>query len=180
MVSDEALMQKVQQGETELLGELASRYQRQLFAFAFRILADSTASEDAFQETILRIFRKRHAYKSGAPFKPWAYQICLNICRDSLRSRSRRPESELDPDLPLADPSPGPDTLSEQATLAERVRQAVQRLPFKQREVFILHHYQHLQYAEIGEILELPVGTVKSRMFHASKFLAEQLKDLRD
>lgn len=172
-------MSRVQHGETELLGELALRYQRQLFAFAFRVLNDATASEDAFQETFLRIFRKRDAYKHGAPFKPWAYQICLNICRDTLRSRGRRPENELDPDLPLADPAPGPETLSEHTTLTERVRQAVERLPARQREVFVLHHYQHLQYAEIGEILELPVGTVKSRMFHASRFLAEQLKDYR-
>lgn len=168
-------MARVQSGETELLGELAGRYQRALYAFAHRMVGE--LAEDVFQETFLKVFRKRASYRRGSPFRPWLYQICLNVCRDTLRSRSRRPEAELDPEIPIVDKSAGPERLSEQAGLARRVRQAVSRLPEKQRDVFILSHYQELPYAEIAEILELPVGTVKSRMFHAARFLAEQLRD---
>jgi RNA polymerase sigma-70 factor (ECF subfamily) len=178
-LSDEAIMLKVQQGETGLLDLLVRRYERPLYGFAARVLGNRTAAEDAFQESFLRVLRKRASYKRGAPFRPWLYQICLNACRDALRKSSRRPEAELPERLALADPAPGPETLSQQAMLAERVRQAVESLPQKHREVFLLQYYQNLQYPEISEILGIPVGTVKSRMFHASQKLSQHLQDLR-
>ena len=179
-LSDEAIMARVQKGETHLLELLMKRYERALFAFAQRLLQQRGAAEDAFQETFLRVFRKRASYRPESTFRPWLYTICLNACRDSLRSRSRRAETELDKTaMTLADPQPGPDSLSAQAALARRIGQAMEALPEKQRDVFLLSYYQQLQYPEIAEILEIPVGTVKSRMFHASKFLAEQLKDYR-
>lgn len=180
-LSDEAIMARLQAGETHLLELLMKRYERQIFAYAQRILMVRSSAEDAFQETFLRIFRKRATYKPGSPFRPWLYTICLNTCRDSLRAKNRRPESELEKTaFALADGQPGPEALSEQTALARRIRQAVEALPDKQRDVFLLSYYQGLQYPEIAEILEIPVGTVKSRMFHASKFLAEQLKDYRN
>lgn len=180
-LSDEAIMARVQKGETQLLEMLIKRYERALFAYAQRIVQQRSAAEDAFQETFLRVFRNRAQYRAGSSFRPWLYTICLNACRDSLRKRSRRPESELEKAAyALSDGQPGPDTLSAQTALAERIRLAVEALPEKQRDVFLLSYYQQLQYPEISEILEIPVGTVKSRMFHASKFLAEQLRDYRD
>lgn len=179
-LSDEALMERIQKGETHLLELLIKRYEKPLFAYAFRVVQQRNAAEDAFQETFLRVFRKRDSYRPGALFRPWLYTICLNICRDALRARSRRPESELEKAaLFVADAQPGPETLSTQSMLAARIQSAIEKLPEKQREVFLLSYYQQLQYPEISEILEIPVGTVKSRMFHASRFLAEQLKDYR-
>lgn len=180
-LSDEALMERVQKGETHLLDLLIKRYEKPLFAYAFRVVQQRNAAEDAFQETFLRVFRKRDSYRSGALFRPWLYTICLNTCRDALRARARRPESELEKAaLFVPDAQPGPETLSSQSILAERIKAAIEKLPEKQREVFLLSYYQQLQYPEISEVLEIPVGTVKSRMFHASRFLAEQLKDYRD
>lgn len=178
-LSDEAIMARVQSGETGLLDLLVRRYERPLFAFAMRVVGQRTAAEDAFQETFLRILRKRESYRVGASFRPWLYQICLNICRDSLRKRNRRPESELPETLVVADPAPGPEALSEQALLSERIRRAIDGLPEKHREVFILQYYQGLQYPEISEILGIPIGTIKSRMFHASQKLSLALKDMR-
>jgi len=180
-LSDESLMERVQKGETQLLELLIKRYEKPLFAYAFRVMQQRPAAEDAFQETFLRIFRKRDSYRAGAAFRPWLYTICLNTCRDALRARGRRPESELDKTvLVVADAQPGPETLSAQTILGERIKAAMEALPDKQREVFLLSYYQQLQYPEVAEILEIPVGTVKSRMFHASRFLAEKLKDYRD
>jgi len=180
-LSDEALMARVQKGETQLLELLIKRYEKPLFAYALRVMHQRTAAEDAFQETFLRVFRKRDSYRLGATFRPWLYTICLNTCRDAIRARGRRPEAELDKAaLFVADAQPGPETLSGQSLLAQRIKSAVEALPEKQREVFLLSYYQQLQYPEIAEVLEIPVGTVKSRMFHASKFLAEKLKDYRD
>lgn len=179
-LSDESLMERVQKGETHLLELLIKRYEKPLFAYAYRVVQQRSAAEDAFQETFLRVFRKRDSYRPGAPFRPWLYTICLNTCRDALRARSRRPEAELDKAaLFVPDAQPGPETLSGQAVMAARIKDAIDKLPEKQREVFLLAYYQQMQYPEISEILEIPVGTVKSRMFHASRFLAEQLKDYR-
>jgi RNA polymerase sigma-70 factor (ECF subfamily) len=178
-LSDEAIMARVQGGETGLLDLLVRRYEKPLYGFAFRLLAERTAAEDAFQETFLRVLRKRASYRIGCPLRPWLYQICLNACRDALRKRARRPETELPERLALADPAPGPEALSAQSALAERVRQAVAALPEKHREVFLLHHYQGLAYPEIADILSIPLGTVKSRMFHASQKLSLALQDLR-
>jgi RNA polymerase sigma-70 factor (ECF subfamily) len=179
-LSDEALMERVQKGETHLLELLIKRYEKPLFAYAFRVVQTRSAAEDAFQETFLRVFRKRDSYRAGAPFRPWLYTICLNTCRDALRAKSRRPEAELDKAaLFVPDAQPGPETLTNQSSLAARIKEAIEKLPDKQREVFLLSYYQQLQYPEISEILDIPVGTVKSRMFHASRFLAEQLKDYR-
>lgn len=173
-------MERVQKGETHLLELLIKRYEKPLFAYAFRIVQQRSAAEDAFQETFLRVFRKREHYRAGAPFRPWLYTICLNTCRDALRSRNRRPEAELDKAaLVVPDAQPGPETLTGQSAMAESIKQAIEKLPDKQREVFLLAYYQQLQYPEISAILDIPVGTVKSRMFHASRFLAEQLKDYR-
>lgn len=178
-LSDEAIMARVQGGETGLLELLVRRYEKPLYAFALRVVGERTAAEDAFQESFLKVLRKRHTYRPGSAFRPWLYQICLNVCRDGLRKRSRRPESELPETMVVADPSPGPEVVSQQSALAQRIRQAIEQLPDKHREVFILQYYQGLQYPEISEILEIPVGTVKSRMFHASQKLSLALRDLK-
>ena len=178
-LSDEAIMEKVQRGETALLELLVARYERSLFNYALRVVNDSGAAEDAFQETFLRIFRKRSSYREGAAFRPWLYQICLNICRDLLRKKSRRPEAELKDEIPISDPAPGPEALSSSAEMAGNIRGAINSLPEKQRDVFILHYYQCMPYPEIADILEIPVGTVKSRMFHATKTLVDLLQEFR-
>ena len=180
-LSDESLMARVQKGETQLLEMLIKRYEKALFAYAQRVLQHRAAAEDAFQETFLRVFQKRQSYREGSSFRPWLYTICLNACRDHLRKCSRRPESDLDKSAyALSDGQPGPDSVTAQSMLAAHIRQAVESLPEKQRDVLLLSYYQQLQYPEIAEILEIPVGTVKSRMFHASKFLAEQLNEYRN
>lgn len=178
-LSDEALMGKVRLGELALLELLIARYERPLYNFALRVVGDSGMAQDAFQETFLRVYQKRATYKTEAPFRPWLYQICLNYCRDTLRKKTRRPESELKPELPLEDPTPGPESQTEVSETQARIRASIATLPDKQKEVFILHYYQGLPYPEIAEILDIPVGTVKSRMFTATRTLTDLLSDLR-
>lgn len=173
-------MAQVQKGQGTHLELLVQRYEKPLYAFAYRILQDRSAAEDAFQETFLKVYQKRYSYRPGSPFRPWLYQICLNHCRDCLRRRTRRPETALEPEIPLPDPSLGPDQLAAHAALTARIRQAIAELPQKQREVFILHYYQELPYPEIALVVGIPLGTIKSRMFHATKQLADDLRDLRE
>lgn len=178
MESDEALFEQVARGQTERLSELVERYQGPLHALALRMLHRRPEAEDAVQECFLRALRFRHQFRASSRVKPWLYQICMNVCRDQLRKRARRPESELE-EIVIADPGLGPEERALGEMTARAVRQAVMELPDKHREVFLLVQYQHMTYAEVGEVLELPVGTIKSRMFHASAKLAEALKELR-
>jgi RNA polymerase sigma-70 factor (ECF subfamily) len=173
-LSDEVLMARIQAGELSLLGLLARRYERGLFSLAMRLLGRREAAEDAFQDTFLKLFQQRARYRPGARFRPWLYQICLNLCRDQLRRQQRRPTADLEDEV--ADGGPSVEEAAEKARLSRLVAQAVGAMPERQREVFVLAFYQQLPYPEVAAILNLPVGTVKSRMYHASRWLAERLQ----
>ena len=175
-VADERLMELFLDGDHQALEALVRRYEKPLFAFAVRTMGCRAAAEDAFQETFLRVYRRRSTYQSGRSFRAWLYSICLNVCRDALRKGQRRKEVPLVPDTRTADASPGP---AEQAvTMFEvaRVRRALSQLPKKQSEVVLLAHYQGLAYPEIAEVLDVPVGTVKSRNFNAMRNLLRFLR----
>lgn len=176
MVSDEILMTRLLEGEERALDTLVERYQKPLYAFAGRMLSDSSAAEDAFQETFLKVYRRRWSFRQGAKFRPWLYQICLNVCRDQLRRGQRRKEVQLEEEWVGADPAAGPQELAEKQADARRLRAAVAQLPPKQREVLVLAQFQELSYEEISHILGIPEGTVKSRKFTAIRSLAKLLK----
>ncbi|MBI3929790.1 MAG: RNA polymerase sigma factor [Armatimonadetes bacterium] len=178
--SDEFLMERLKEGDSSMLEPLVRRYERPLFAYACRVLRDRERAQDVFQETFVRVFRRRETFREGARFRPWLYQICLNLCRDALRKQSRQSETELKDELPLPDTRPGPEEYSQRKALAEQVRAAIMGLPDKHREVLLLVQYQGLSYPEIADMLDIPVGTVKSRVFHAYKKLASELKGLEE
>ena len=177
-LADEVLMERVQRGESQLLGLLARRYERSLFALSMRMLRQREAAEDAFQDTLLKVFQSRSSYRPGSSFRPWVYRICLNVCRDQLRKQQRRPQAELKEDP--VDQRAGVAEEVEKARLARVVAAAVGAMPEKQRDVFLLSFYEQLPYPEIAEILDIPVGTVKSRMFHATRWLSEKLSENRN
>ncbi len=173
--SDETLMNRVVDGDLQALETLVRRYERQLFAYAARSLGDRHQASDAF----LKVFQKKHTYRRDAPFRPWVYRICQNVCRDHFRRRQRRTEVGLDQVGDPSDSAPGPAESLQKSVLARKVRSAVESLPEKMRSVFLLVHYQELSHPEASEVLEIPLGTVKSRMHHAFKKLAEKLVELK-
>lgn len=176
-MSDERLMERLLEGDESSLEELVRRYQGPLFGLAYSMLHDTAAAEDAFQETFLKVYRRRFSYRIGSPVKPWLYQICMNVCRDQLRRVKRRPECSIDCSArqPEADDL-SPEDNAEREEKAKFVREALFELPAKHREVLILAHYQNLSYPEISTLLDVPTGTVKSRVFHALKKLGALLR----
>ena len=184
--SDEDLLIRFCKGQTEAFGVLMRRYQRELFGYLRRYLGDSTLAEDVFQNTFLQVYVKSNQYEPGRPVRPWLYTIATNQAIDALRRNGRHQALSLDQgreelvegdahslmDL-LESRGPSPVEAAEGQERRERIRASVDRLPDFLREVLILAYYQGLKYREIAEILDIPVGTVKSRLHAALVKLQE-------
>jgi RNA polymerase sigma-70 factor (ECF subfamily) len=186
--SDEELLGRFQRGETEVFGPLVKRYERELFGYLRRYLGEDGLAEDVFQNTFLRLYEKIDKYEPGRPVRPWIYAIATHQAIDALRRAGRQPTISLDQNNHLEavvdDPgalasllaAKGPDPL-EQMDLRERqqlVRRSIDKLPDHLKLVVLLSYYQGLKYKEIAEVLEVPVGTVKSRLHFALRRLHEE------
>jgi RNA polymerase sigma-70 factor (ECF subfamily) len=184
--SDEELLGRFCRGQTEAFGLLVHRYERELYGYLRRYLGDSSLAEDVFQNTFLQLYLKSSQYEAGRPVRPWLYTIATHQAIDALRRNARhqvlsleqKREDSADGELrslldTLESRGPAPlDNLAAQER-KERVRAGVDRLPDFLREVVILAYYQGLKYREIADILEIPVGTVKSRLHAALNKLHE-------
>ena len=184
--SDEELLALFRQGTTEAFGALVHRYEGELYGYLRRYLCDSDLAEDVFQNTFLQLYTKLGQYEAGRPFRPWLYAIAKNQAIDALRRQNRHVAVRLfqesdetgNAETPLLlslleNRSPGP---LEQLQTEERrqfIRSSVDKLPEFLRHVVVLAYYQGLKYKEIAEILDIPVGTVKSRLHTALRKLQE-------
>lgn len=184
--SDEELLGRFCRGQTDAFGLLVRRYERELFGYLRRYLGDTNLAEDVFQNTFLQVYLKSGQYEAGRPVRPWLYTIATHQAIDALRRNARhqilsleqKREDTGDGELrslldTLESRGPAPlDNLTAQER-KERVRGSVDRLPDFLREVVVLAYYQGLKYREIADILEIPVGTVKSRLHAALNKLQE-------
>ncbi len=181
--SDLELLEEAQQAPErarEVFGELIRRYERPLFNFILRTVHSRALAEELFQESCLRAFRALRSFDStgsNASAKAWMYRIAINLCRDEVRSSRFQAATslaeELGDDLPHGGPTPEAAAAVEQR--ARVVRTAVMKLTETQREVVVLFQYQGLTYPEIAEALNVPLGTVKSRMHAALTSLGKML-----
>jgi len=178
--SDEDLVLRFRKGQTEAFGALVRRYERELFGYLRRYLGDANLADDVFQNTFLQLYLKIGQYESGRPVRPWLYTIATHQAIDALRRNGRHQALSLDQnrdelldgevrvlvDL-LEARGPGPVEAVHADELRERVRATVDQLPEFLRHVVVLAYYQGLKYREIADVLDIPVGTVKSRL-HAA------------
>ncbi len=191
--SDERAMWRLQtRNDLDAFAQLASRWQKPIHALCWRMTGDSHLAEDLAQETFSRIFAKRADYRAEARFSTFIWRIALNLCYDELRRRQRHgevplPEMETEPGgekphATYASEAPGPDAELMVRERADLVRAALLRLSEPCRAVVVLRHYENLKFREIAEVLNIPEGTVKSRMVEAldqlHHHLARQAKDI--
>ncbi len=172
--SDEELMLRYRDGDKAAFETLYGRYERPLFDFIYRMVPNSAETESLFQETFLRLVRGRREYQATAQFKTWLFQIAVNLCRD--RSRGLKHRSHLSLNSPLTaqgdshselqevvpDPAPAVDKSVEEGELQSAVKKAVSSLPEDEQLVVVLREYQGMKYSEIAEVMDRPVGTLKS------------------
>jgi RNA polymerase sigma-70 factor (ECF subfamily) len=164
--TDEELMAKVAEGDWDAFEFLLARIEMPLFAFLHRLGARPDIVQDLAQEVMLRLYEHRRRYDPERPFRPWLFGIAVNVWQDSRR-RGAREDARLERLwLTREDEAPVPDPHQRAEVLegAEVVRRAVQALPEAERVPLILRHYHGLSYAEIQEVLRIPLGTVKTRI----------------
>jgi len=173
--TDEDLLLAVRGGHADSLGVLVARWEIPLLRFVSRLVERPDDARDVCQETFLRILDKAYAFRDGARFSTWMYQIALNLCRDQSRRKRRWGRLMLAPSLteqdqPREHAAPQTDESDPAIAFAttERrsaVRRALFDLPQEQREVLLLKEYEGLKFREIADVLGVPESTVKSRMY---------------
>ena len=179
--SDEDLILQFQEGNVYAFEQIVNRYKDQLVNFAFRFLGDVEDAEDIVQETFLRVFRKKKAYKNVAKFSTWIYTITGNLAKTELRRRKRRKLLSIsslgfeDKDFELTDTKKGPEENVGDLLQSRVIQKAIDSLPDKFKEVIIFRDLQELSYEEISKIVKIPLGTVKSRVNRGRLKLQEKL-----
>jgi RNA polymerase sigma-70 factor (ECF subfamily) len=167
-----------QSGEREAFDVLVERYQRDVYRLCYRYLGNHEDASDAAQEAFLRAYRAIGRFRGDSAFSTWLYRIAVNACLN-FRSARRPPGDELESDA-LPDLRPTAAERLAGADEARRVREAVARLPEKQRATVVLKVFQELSHEEVAKILGSTVGTVKANLFHAMgnlrKLMAEKGK----
>lgn len=183
--TDEELIAQFQAGNEDAYLEIVERFKDRLFAFIYRFVGDEDLAEDLVQDTLIKVYTHRHAYREIARFSTWIYTIAGNLARTELRKRKRRATfsmsalglGEREYELPSEDFTPS-KTLEGKQT-EKHIRIALAKLPLHFRTVIILRDVQELSYEEISKIMKIPLGTVKSRVNRARLRLQEMLSNLR-
>ncbi len=175
--SDEELVAKVKKGDRGAFESLVNRHQKMVFNLAYRMLGDREDAEDAAQESFIRLYHSVARFRGRAKFTTWLYRIVSNVCLSKLRATcTRQSFVELDAETEiiyseLTNWKRTPENILLKEEFKQTVRELVRSLPPPYRAVITLYHLEGFSYAEIGQILNLPEGTVKTHLFRAREAL---------
>jgi len=181
--TDEELLLATSIGIGEAFDELLSRYSRPAFVFLNRLVSGRVDPEDLLQEAFLRVVQHAGEFRTGAPFKPWLFTIARNVAYNALKRAGRRDVLEVKTDLSDWEPAarerhtPDPSIAAEKDEEKRRLLSALERLPQCHREILILTVFEGFTYEEASDVTGDPVGTLRSRVFHALRKLREMLKE---
>jgi RNA polymerase sigma-70 factor, ECF subfamily len=173
-LTDQDLIVSAQHGDRQAYGELVCRYRDGVVNVVYRLCGDPGLAEEAAQEAFIRAWQHLRSYKPQFSFRSWVYRIATNVALDVLR---REPETTDVEAMPLRSASDGPEENLENRERIEKVRRAVLALPPVSRTVIVLREYEGLSYQEISTALDIPMGTVMSRLNYARKQLRQALAD---
>ena len=184
----EMLVERARQGDRSAFGQLVDEYKDKIYNYVARMLNDPYEAEDVTQEAFLRAYRSLPRFRGASSFHTWLYRIASNLAIDVVRKRKRQePTFSLDEPLEsddgeyereLPDETGGPEDRTSTRETRVAVRRAIMDLPEKLRDVMILYELQGETYEDIADILGVPLGTVKSRLFNARNRLKEALEEL--
>ena len=175
--TDQGLVRRFQEGSADAFAVLVQRHSTRVYNLCFRILGDPEEAADASQDTFLAALRKLNTFRGDSAFTTWLHRVTVNACYDSLRRKRRRPllqivrdEDDERPETSL----PAPDH-ADQVVFSIDVERALLEVPEEFRVVLVLADVQDLPYDEIARVLDIPIGTVKSRVFRGRAALGRAL-----
>jgi RNA polymerase sigma-70 factor (ECF subfamily) len=186
-LSDEDLMGRVAEDDERAFTELVRRFQGRVTNLVSRVLNDREASDDLAQEVFVRVFVHRRNYRRGSKFSTWLFTIAANLAKNEIRRRVRRrnwfsldalQELLSDSTIHLADPKEGQDVALQREQLQQAVGRAIAAVPEKYRLALVLRDIEGFAYEEIGVMLNIPGGTVRSRINRARGMLKRKLTPL--
>ena len=175
------LIRKCKTGDSRFYEPMVRAYEPAGLRMAVAMMGNQDDARDALQDAFVKAYQSLHRFDLRRPFGPWFFQILRNQCRDMLRSRQARFKVEaLDERLELrpADSETGPERARQRSAAKDVLWKALEQIGQDHREVLVLKELQGLRYHEIAEILDVPEGTVASRLFHARKALKDTLEDM--
>lgn len=182
---DARLAELAGNGDRIAFAELVELYKDKIFHLAYRMLNNKHEAEDAVQETFLRVYTNLHKYDTNQKFSTWIFRIGTNLCIDKLRKRKNT--YSLDAEMPDGEGNdyyslmPADEETPEKQVIVsetqQQIRKAIDRLPEKYKSVVILRYLQDLSLQEIGEVLDMPVTTVKTRVHRGREYLKKIIED---
>ena len=177
MTSETSLVKRAKAGDTRAFEALVNQHARYIYTLTNRLLSNRQEAEDLAQETFVRAWRNLHKFRGDAQFRTWLYRIATNLCYNRL-PRLKQELAALDPDdnLALYDSAPRAEQQVIRAEEQAELKDVINTLPESYRLLVILRHIQDLSYAEIAQVTDLPLGTVKTGIFRARKMLKERLE----
>lgn len=182
--TDKELVKRVQKGDQAAFDMLFARYQVKILNLISRYVRDSEEVQDVAQEAFIKAYRALPRFRGDSAFYTWLYRIAINTAKNYLVARSRRPPS-MDVDIDDADyrddadmlrESEDPESALSRDQLQATIHQALDDLPDDLRSALTLREFDGLSYEQIAEILECPVGTVRSRIFRAREFVDQRMQ----
>ncbi|HXI30058.1 MAG TPA: sigma-70 family RNA polymerase sigma factor [Vicinamibacterales bacterium] len=179
--TDEELVARSIGGDSESFNELVLRWERPIYALAYRTIGREEDARDVCQETFLRAFRALPGFRGQAKFSSWLYRIALNLCRDWIRRERRAPIVQPPEDVDVmelaaaSEPSESIEDLVARKDLSRAVEKAMALLPDEQRTAIVLKEYHGLTFQEIAELLGCPLSTVKTRLYQGLTVLRREL-----
>ena len=189
-MEDSTLIHRYLKGDASAFNTLVWRWEQRIFNLALKYLGDREMAQDVSQKTFIRAYKNLRKLRRADRFAPWIYQIAVNLCRDELRRQKSNGTISLDASIAgkdgksislsesLPDTGKPTDGRAQEADIAGLINAALSMIPEEQRVVIVMKEYQGLTFAEIAEILQQPLNTIKSRLYYGLTAMRKAFKSM--
>lgn len=175
------MIERASRGDAAAFNRLMEQHERRMYAVALRMCGNREDAQDCLQEAMLRVYRAIGGFKGQSSFSTWVYRITMNTCLDELRRKKNRQSTSLDSLLDMgwspSDDTNAPEKQAIRSELRRNLNRAIQELPEEMRSAVVLRDIQGFSYEEIAHMLEINVGTIKSRISRGREKLREKMKE---